>query len=44
MKEGVGGGGKCVEDNDNDTWHVSNAARRGLLGAGDTIIMSALPP
>ena len=44
MEEGAEGGGTCVEDNDGDTWHVSNAVRRGLLGADDTIIMSAPPP
>jgi len=44
MKEGVEGGGECVEDYDDDTWHVSNAVRRGLLGVDNTIIMSGLPP
>ena len=37
-------GGECVEDNDRDVWHVSNAVRHGLLGAEDTIIMLALHP
>ena len=44
MEEGSEGGGKCVEDNNGDTWHVSNAVQRGLLGAEDTIIMLAPPP
>ena len=44
MEEGSEGGGECVEDNTGDTWCVSNAVRRGLLGAEDTIIMSAPPP
>ena len=43
-EEGAGGDGECVEENDGDTWHVSNAVQRGLLGAEDTIIMSAPPP
>ena len=43
-EEGAEGDGKCVEDYDGDTWHVSNAVRRGLLGADDTLIMSAPPP
>ena len=43
-EEGAEGDGTCVEDNDGDTWHVSNAVRRGLLGADDTLIMSAPPP
>ena len=43
MKEDAEGVGECVEDNDDNTWHVSNAVRRGLLGTDDTIVMSALP-
>ena len=43
-EEGAEGDGTCVEDNDGDTWYVSNAVRRGVLGADDTIIMSAPPP
>ena len=42
-EEGAEGDGECVEDNDGDTWYVSNAVRRGVLGADDTIIMSAPP-
>ena len=44
MEEGSEGGGECVEDNNGDIWHVSNAVRRGLLGTEDTIIMSAPSP
>ena len=44
MEEGAEEGGKCMEDNDGDTWHASNTVRRGLLGADNTIIMSAPPP
>ena len=44
MEESLEGGGECVEDNNGDTWHASSAVRRGLLGAEDTIIMSAPPP
>ena len=44
MEEGAERGGECLEDNDGDTWHVSNAVRRGLLGMDDTIIMSVPPP
>ena len=40
----LGRGGEYVEDNTDDTWRVSNAVRRGLLGTDDTIIMSAPPP
>ena len=44
MEEGAEERGEYVEDNNGDTWYVSNAVRRGVLGADDTIIMSAPPP
>ena len=44
MEEGAEGDGECVEDNTGNTWYVSNTVRHGLLGADDTIIMSAPPP
>ena len=44
MEEDAEGDGKRVEDNDGDTEYVSNTVRHDLLGAGDTIIMSAPPP
>ena len=44
MEEVMEGDGECVEDNNGNTWHASSAVRRGMLGADDTIIISAPPP
>ena len=43
-EEDAEGDGEYVEDNGGNTWHISNAVRRGLLGADNTTIMLAPQP